>query len=156
MVNIRDLKHFHQHQYARHLVLKTQNVEIIMVCWLPGQGSPAHGHGPSDAVMMILEGEMAYTNFYPDGRKVSGIWRPGDIGHAPVGVQHQISNHSDSELVTLHIYSPPLQAAMQGFDLGYANDVQLQEVQLPQEIVQYLMANPLAQAQPDGVPEFLI
>ncbi len=140
MVNLRDLKHFQQNQYARHLVLRTDNVEIIVVCWLPGQCSPVHGHGPSDAVMVILEGKMSFTNFYPDGRKVSGIWEPGDIGHAPVGVKHQIANYSDEELVTLHIYSPPLQTELQGFDLGYANEVQIEEIQLSQDVIRYIRA----------------
>lgn len=140
MVNLRDLKSFHQNQYARHLVVRTPNVEIIVVCWLPGQGSPVHGHGPSDAVMVILEGEMSYTNYFPDGKKVSGILRPGDIAHAPVGVKHQIANASDQSLVTLHIYSPALQTEFQGFDLGYANEVVLQEIQLPDSVVQFLMA----------------
>lgn len=152
MVNLRDLKHFQDNHYARHLVLRTDNVEIIVVCWLPGQSSPVHGHGPSDAIMVILEGTMSYTNFYPDGRKVSGIWQAGDIGHAPVGVQHQISNFSNAPLMTLHIYSPPLQTELQGFDLGYANDVQIEEVQVSEDIVRYLRAaSPFIQEDPNYV-----
>jgi hypothetical protein len=63
-----------------------------------------------------------------------------------VGVQHQISNHSDKELVTLHIYAPPLNRELQGFDLGYANDVEIQEVQLPEQTVKYLVASSLSAA----------
>lgn len=141
MVNLRELKQFYQQNYARHLVVKSHNVEIILVCWLPGQSSPVHGHGPSDSVMVVLEGELAYTNIYPDGRKVSGILRSGDVGHAPVGVQHQIANNGQQELVTLHIYAPPLNRELQGFDLGYANEVQVEEVQLPEETVRFLVAS---------------
>jgi quercetin dioxygenase-like cupin family protein len=140
MVNLYELKKFYQQNYARHLVVKSQNVEIILVCWLPGQASPVHGHGPSDSVIMVLEGELSYTNYYPNGRKVSGTIHKGDISHAPVGVEHQIANNSNNELVTLHIYSPPLNRELQGFDLGYANQVELQEVQLPEETVRYLVA----------------
>ncbi len=139
-VNLNHLKLFQDNNYARNLVLKTDNLEIIVVCWKPGQASPVHGHGPSDAVMVILEGEMSYTNFFPDGRKVSGVWQAGDVGHCPVGVQHQIANRSEQDLVTFHIYSPPLQTRFQGFDLGYANEVQLHEVQLPQDVIRILMA----------------
>ncbi len=146
MVNLNELKHFYQQNYARHLVVKSQNVEIILVCWMPGQGSPIHGHGPSDSVIVILEGELAYTNYYPDGKTISGVLKPGEVAHAPVGVQHQISNHSDKELVTLHIYAPPLNRELQGFDLGYANDVEIQEVQLPEQTVKYLVASSLSAA----------
>lgn len=145
MINLKDLKQFHEHQYARHLVLRTPNMEIIVVCWLPGQASPVHGHGPSDAVMVQLEGEITYTNFYPDGKKVSGVLHAGDIDHTPVGVEHQIANHSNDACVTLNIYSPPLQKEFQGFDLGYANDVKLEEIQLSDDVVRYLRAaSPLA------------
>jgi quercetin dioxygenase-like cupin family protein len=153
VINLRDLKHFQQGNYCRNLVLRTDNMEIIVVCWLPGQGSPVHGHGPSDAVMVILEGTMSYTNFYPDGKKVSGIWQTGDIGHAPVGVEHQISNLSDAPLVTLHVYSPPLKREDMGYDLGYANEVQFEEVQLSEEVIKFLRAaSPFA----DGVPNYSI
>ncbi len=145
MVNFRDLKHFQDHQYTRHLVLRTNNVEIIVVCWRPGQGSPIHGHGPSDAIEVILEGTLSYTNYYPDGRTVSGILQAGDISHTPVGVKHQIANNANEELVTLHIYSPPLNPEFQGFDLGYANDVAFEEIQLPDEVIRFIRAaSPMA------------
>lgn len=143
MINFKDLKQFHPSTYTRNLVLKTPNLEIILACWMPGHASPIHDHGVSDAVQLILEGEMSYTNIFPDGRKVSGTLRPGDIDHVPVGVKHIIANNSDQELVTLNIYAPALQMELQGFDLGYSNPVQLTEVQLPDELVKVLMAAPI-------------
>jgi cysteine dioxygenase len=142
MIHINDLKHFQQGKYTRNLVLKTPNIEIILVCWLPGQASPVHDHGKSDAVHVILEGEMSYTNIFPDGRKVSGTLVQGNIDHVPAGVAHIISNQSDKELVTLNIYAPPLQSELKSFDLGYSNDVTIQEVHLPEEVIQILMADP--------------
>lgn len=142
MVHIDDLKQFHQGKYTRNLVLKTPNIEIILVCWLPGQASPPHDHGKSDAVHVILEGEMSYTNIFQDGRRVSGTHSPGNIDHVPVGVSHIISNQSDKELVTLNIYAPPLQSELKSFDLGYSNDVTIKEVHLPEEVIRILMADP--------------
>lgn len=140
MVNLKQLKGFQPDQYTRHLVLKTDNVEIIVVCWLPGQASPVHGHGESDGVMIVLEGELSFTNHYPDGRKISGVAVQGDICHTPVGVQHEVSNQGKNELITLHVYAPPLNPKFQGFDLGYQNPVELKEVHLPKATVQFLMA----------------
>ena len=76
IININVLKQFLQHQYARHLVFKTGNTEILIMCWLPGQGSPRHNHGISDAITLVLEGEMSYTTYYPDKTKVSGLLCP--------------------------------------------------------------------------------
>lgn len=141
MLDLAKLKSFTKEHYARHLVLKTPNVEIIVVCWMPGQGSPIHGHGPTDGVIVVLDGEIQNTNIYPDGRRISNVWRPGHILHTPVGVQHQVTNSSNAETVTLHIYAPPLQPEFKNPDLGYTNEETLREVPLPDDVAQILMAS---------------
>ena len=111
MLNLDTLKQFQDDHYSRHLVLRSPNVEILVVCWRPGQGSPIHGHGPSDGVMVILEGEIANTSYYADGRKISTVWRAGDVGHSPVGVKHEVKTTSDKNVVSLHSYAQPLDRA---------------------------------------------
>ncbi|MBY0451116.1 MAG: cupin domain-containing protein [Cyanobacteria bacterium] len=138
-MNIDALKQFHEHTYARNLVLKTPNVEIILVCWRPGQASPMHSHGPSDGVIVVLEGELHNTNLTPDGRRITTIWHPGDIGHTPVGVQHEVINQSKADVVTLNIYAAPLLPEYHNPDLGYSNEVAVQELQLPNQVVQYVL-----------------
>lgn len=141
IINIGILKQFLEKQYARHLVFKTNNLEILLVCWLPGQGAEAHEHGQSDAITLVLEGEMSYTTFHPEGSIVSGTLRTGDIEHIPPGVKHRVMNNSNEKLVTLHIYSPPLEASLLCTSLGYANKIKLQEMQLPEKTIRYLMAD---------------
>ncbi len=141
MVNLKDLRQFQHDQYARQLAFKTNNMEVILVCWLPGQGSPEHDHGQSEAVIVVLEGELTHTTIYPDGKKVSVTLGYGDVGYVPTGVKHQIFNHSDHELVTLDIYSPPLPETMNGKQLGYDNTVRLKEIRLPEEaVIRFLQA----------------
>lgn len=141
IINLNYLKNFLESKYSRQLIFKTNNVEIILMCWLPGQGTEIHGHGESDAVTLVLEGEMSYTTYYPDKTKVSGILKNGDIEHIPVGVDHQAVNKSDKNLITLHIYSPPLESSLLPCTLGYSNDVKLKQVQLDEKVVSYLMAD---------------
>jgi quercetin dioxygenase-like cupin family protein len=139
VLNLQALKEFQENHYARNLVFRSDNVEILVVCWKPGQGSPIHGHGPSDGLMIILEGEITNTTYTADGRKITTVWSEGDVGHTPVGAQHEVKNTSDRDVVSLHIYAPPLQRELQGADLGYHNNVYPKEVTLPGEIVRYLL-----------------
>lgn len=139
MLNLQALKQFQDNQYARHLVFKSDNVEIIVVCWRPGQGSPVHGHGKSDGLMIILEGEITNTTYHPGGSKVTTVWRPGDVGHTPVGAQHEVKNLSDKNVVSLHVYAPPLERELQGADMGYNNTVLPQEVTLSDDVVRYFL-----------------
>lgn len=140
IINIDTLKQFLESQYARHLIFKTDNLEVLLVCWLPGQSAEIHDHGNSDAITLILEGQMAHTTYYPDGTKVSGILQAGDIEHIPVGVKHEVINNSNQKLITLHIYSPPLDVSLLSTSLGYANKVRFEELQLLEKKIRYLTA----------------
>lgn len=140
MLNLQALKQFRDNQYARHLVFRSTHVEILVVCWQPGQGSALHDHGPSDGLMIILEGEIVNTSYGQDGRPITTVWRPGDVGHTPVGTSHQVRNTSlDTNVVSLHIYAPPLPRDLQSADMGYHNTILPQEVTLPNEVVSYLL-----------------
>ncbi len=141
IINIDTLKSFLESQYARQLIFKTDNVELILMCWLPGQGTPVHNHGKSDAITLVLEGEMAYTTYYPEDRKVSGTLCPGDIEHIPIGIEHEVKNNSNKKLVTLHVYSPPLEVDLLPQTLGYSNEVTLKKVQVCEKVVSYLVAD---------------
>lgn len=139
MLTLDALKQFKDNHYARHLVLKSSHVEVLVVCWRPGQGSPIHDHGPSDGLMIILEGEITNTSYHPDGRKVTSVWCPGTVGHTPVGVSHEVVNRSESDVVSLHIYAPPLKRELQGADLGYHNTVLPQEIIMSDEVIRYYL-----------------
>jgi quercetin dioxygenase-like cupin family protein len=139
MLNLEALKQFKENHYARHLVFKSDNVEILVVCWRPGQGSPIHHHDKADGLMIILDGEITNTSYHPDGRKITTVWRPGDVGHTPVGVSHEVKNTSTQDVVSLHVYAPPLKRELQGADLGYHNTVLPQEVAVSDDVFRYLL-----------------
>ena len=141
-LNLNHFKHFTEHHYARHLVLRTDNLEILVVCWMPGQLTPFHGHGPTDGVVVMLEGCMQNTNIMPDGKRITQVFEAGDIIHSPVGTTHRMANTSDDPAISLHLYAPPLGEEYKNPDLGYANDIETQEMQLPDEVRRFVMARP--------------
>lgn len=106
--------------YARNRVVLNDHVELVVICWGPGQSSAIHDHGQSHCLYLVVEGEMHEERFRLNG---SGEPEPtgersygrGDISVSAGHEIHRINNRTAAELVTVHIYSPPLGDAMKLF-----------------------------------------
>jgi cysteine dioxygenase len=81
---------FSDRGYMRNLVQAGSWYNVLVLCWKNGQRSPIHDHLGSSCAVRILRGAATETLFDTD--------------------IHQVSNlqADDADLVTLHIYSPPL------------------------------------------------
>ncbi len=113
--DLRAYRGFKPGTYARHRVLRNEFVELLVLCWRPGQRTPIHDHNGSYGAVRVCEGVMWETMFdLNDARelfyKSSREWRPGDVTGADVPDIHQLGNPevSGQNLVTLHLYAPPL------------------------------------------------
>jgi cysteine dioxygenase len=109
---------FADDHYARNLVCRTQTFELLVLCWRPGQESTIHDHAGSLNAIGVHRGELTSRVFK------SGAGAP--VGSGPVvmtteerigsgglaGVDrdgiHQLANTSAEDLVTVHVYAPPL------------------------------------------------
>jgi cysteine dioxygenase len=106
---------FKEGTYARHRVFLCEHAELLVLCWRPGQRTPIHDHAGSFGAVRVLEGFMWETLFEMDaGRglvyKSSREWTPGLVTGADVPDIHQLGNPdvSGADLITLHLYAPPL------------------------------------------------
>jgi cysteine dioxygenase len=106
---------FKEGAYARHRVYLCGHAELLVLCWRPGQRTPIHDHNGSFGAVRVLRGVMWETLFEMDpGRgllyKSSREWVPGQVTGADVPDIHQLGNPdvSGQDLITLHLYSPPL------------------------------------------------
>jgi quercetin dioxygenase-like cupin family protein len=153
MVSIDALTQFKDNHYVRNLIFKSTHVEILLVCWLPGQESPVHGHADSDGLMIILEGELANTTYTQLGQTISTVWTKGSIGHTPVGDKHRVVNNSAKEVISLHIYAPPLERELQGADMGYHNTVEPKETILPDHVIRYFLGHAYCDAGQETLPD---
>jgi cysteine dioxygenase len=101
--------------YARNLVRTGPWYDLLVLCWKNGQRSPIHDHAGSSCAVRVLRGVLTETAFAfaPHGR-VKAVGSRDLAAGAVCGGQdfdvHQVSNlqDGDAELVTLHVYSPPL------------------------------------------------
>ena len=112
---LREHVHFSDQQYARNLVCKGPWYHLLVLCWKNGQRSPIHDHAGSTCGVRVLRGVMTETTFAftPNGH-VKAIGSRDLAEGGVCGTQdddlHQVSNlqAGDADLVTLHVYTPPL------------------------------------------------
>jgi len=110
---------FQDECYARNTVLLNDQCELVVICWQPGQMSAIHDHGSSYCLYLVVEGTMVEERYRLEGSKPEPTdersFARGDITIASGESVHRINNRGDKNLVTVHIYSPPLGANMRLF-----------------------------------------
>jgi cysteine dioxygenase len=106
---------FAENSYKRNLVRATPNYHAWVMCWKNGQRSPIHDHSGSACVVRVLRGTLTETLFEtaPNGHIRASFSRDmveGSLIGSEDADIHQVSNlqAGDADLVTLHVYSPPL------------------------------------------------
>jgi len=117
-IECEDLKEyirFSSQSYARNLVRAGPWYHVLVLCWRNGQRSPIHDHAGSACCLRVLRGTLTETTFVfaPNGhvKAVGSRDLPvGSIAATEDSDMHQVSNLQDgsADLVTLHVYSPPL------------------------------------------------
>ena len=100
--------------YARRRVVRRESYELLVLTWIPSQGSVAHDHSGSLCGLKVVQGSLEEQLFedLPDGRvcrMAANRLRAGQVIVDPGIVVHSLANSSaDEVLVTVHVYSPPL------------------------------------------------
>ena len=114
--------------YARRRVVRGEHAELLIICWRPGQRTPIHDHDGSYGTVRVCEGVMWETTFeMEDGRGLAYLtgreWRAGETtAGADIPDIHQIGNPdiSGQNLITLHLYAPPL-TSLNIYRLGHTD-----------------------------------
>jgi len=106
---------FSPERYRRNLLRNGPAYHALLLCWRNGQRSPIHDHRGSACAVRVLRGEATETVFEMTDE---GHVFPVRTRRLPEGHQcatedldiHQLSNlqPGNADLITLHIYSPPL------------------------------------------------
>ena len=106
---------FNPLRYVRNRLHDGPAYQALVLCWCNGQRSPIHNHRGSHCGVKVLRGVATETIFAkaPNGLIVPVRSRDLPQGHVCASADediHQVSNlqAGGADLVTLHIYSPPL------------------------------------------------
>ena len=110
--------------YSRHRVMKNTFDEMLVLCWKPGQRTPIHDHNGSHGAVFVHKGIMWETTFDYDSEtglsyRAHRELRRGGLTGSEIPDIHQLGNPdvSGRDLVTIHIYAPPL-GVLKTYKLG--------------------------------------
>lgn len=107
--------HFENNQYCRNLIRKGEHFHVLLLCWRSGHRTPIHNHPNAVGGIRVLQGiatETLYEFSPSDLVKSTGSrdLTPGGVVTLEDPYVHQVSNlqKEGNDLITLHVYSPPL------------------------------------------------
>ncbi len=109
---------FSAEAYARNLVCRTPELELLVLCWRPGQHSTIHDHAGSLNAIRVHSGELTSRVFQRADASEPGCgpvrlvseedFGAGDLTGLDRDGIHQLANATGEDLVTVHLYAPPL------------------------------------------------
>lgn len=127
MEDVEEFIEFGNFTYKRNFMHHGNGYDALILCWGNGQRSPIHDHKGSRCGVKVICGTATETVFKWSPNKLlfpttSIEYESGKLGESVVSEDediHQISNLQPypEQLITLHIYSPPL-LRMNTYSLG--------------------------------------
>ena len=108
---------FDDGSYCRNRIFSNDFVDVLLLCWRPGQRTPIHDHAGSTCGVYVMRGEAIEIGFTASG--MGPLIPSGSHSVLAGGVTvssdddiHLVANYSSSgqDLVTVHCYSPPLRS----------------------------------------------
>ena len=106
---------FSERAYQRIPIRGGPWYQAWVMCWRNGQRSPIHDHKGSSCAVRVLHGTLTETLFeFAPNRHVKATFSrdvlPGGVIGGEDSDLHQVSNlqAGNANLVTFHVYSPPL------------------------------------------------
>ena len=102
-------------RYTRHLVWKSPEVEVLVLCWAAGARAPIHGHEGELCWARVERGALRFANYREVSRspltlEAVGSTVVGAVGHldGPADL-HAVDNSAElgGGAVSLHVYCKP-------------------------------------------------
>jgi len=105
-------------RYARNLVHRSAEFEMMLVCWSEGQESPIHCHAGQHCWMAVLEGSIEEIHY---GMPMEGqstplivgrvsVYRRGDVAYINDEIAlHKVRPVAGARGVSMHLYAKPIE-----------------------------------------------
>ncbi|MFG6495042.1 cysteine dioxygenase family protein [Fictibacillus sp. UD] len=102
--------------YFRKLLYQNEEVELLVMNWSQVECAP-HNHGNSQGWIKVLNGSSLNTVYEVNENGLPSelfakVHTKGDLFYAPKKGVHKMKAEEESDLVTLHLYSPPISGMM--------------------------------------------
>lgn len=89
------------------LLHRDDDVELYLVCWMPGHDTGFHDHDHSAAAIAVLEGAITEERLSIGGAVSRELTRGDTVAIAREAI-HRVRHAGGGPATTLHVYSPPL------------------------------------------------
>lgn len=103
--------------YRRNTISRSDHYELLALCWRSGHCTPIHDHKGVSCAFKVIHGTGTETRFrITDSEQIAPVgsvdMAPGYLCAARDEDIHQVANFQSpgKDLVTLHIYSPPIKS----------------------------------------------
>ena len=100
--------------YTRNCIYRTDEYEMILLCWKKGDETPIHGHDDQNCWVYQLEGKLTEIRYEKtESGNLTETNRlqllPGKLTfmNAAMGY-HKLNNDNDLRAMTLHVYVSPI------------------------------------------------
>lgn len=101
------LRWFDPRGRAAQRLYASEQCDVLLVGWEPGQQSSYHDHGPSESVVFVLEGRIT-----AESEGAERTYGPSSLVVTPRSAHHRMRNDGPDRAVTLHVYAPPMQGSV--------------------------------------------
>jgi cysteine dioxygenase len=102
-----------QLEYVRNVIYRNNELEMIIINIPTHKGTAILDHGQSIGCAMVLEGQLLNSIYRlrENQSELSSSYfvHQGECLFSTQGLIHKMSNPSSERMVSLHVYSPPLQ-----------------------------------------------
>lgn len=108
--------HFSREKYTRNCIARTDDFELILLCWEKGQVTPVHCHNNQECWVYVVKGEFDEQRFVESDRKDEAIEVEEELQIEEDGVSymnddmgyHSLENIHDGRSMSLHLYMNPI------------------------------------------------
>tara|TARA_R110002096_G_scaffold135456_2_gene287114 strand:+ start:9110 stop:9604 length:495 start_codon:yes stop_codon:yes gene_type:complete len=108
--------HWDSGHYTRNCIRRTDEFELIALCWEAKQETPIHCHGGEECWVYVVDGELEEfkydkSNFDSEKEKTKMSLGEYQISYMEDSQgYHSLSNLSDNKAISLHLYHKPIQS----------------------------------------------
>ena len=95
------------HERTFALLHRDDELEVYLVCWMPGHDTGFHDHDDSAAEVAVVRGSVREERLAL-GASVEATIAAGESRAVPRSAIHRIRHAGQEPAITLHAYSPPL------------------------------------------------
>ena len=97
-----------EHGRTYQLLHRDADVEVYLVCWMPGHDTGFHDHDHSAAAITVVEGAITEERLAITGTVERQLSNGATVTIAKEAI-HRVRHAGEAPATTLHAYSPPLQ-----------------------------------------------